>query len=270
MSRARPRSARAFSLVEVIVVVSIIALLLSLAGIGANAWINSNRVRDTEATMLALEQAIRDFSDANPLVARPIDGNGTSYGLWFGQWPPCPVTPWMPPPAIPGPQPALNESIAGQAQADAVVARMNHLVGWYLRSQGEPRQWLLAGGKSQFAPPEPTRDYASIECLVLFLTQFSPAAKAKIGKLPQKNLDNDRALPAGWPSAAPIDLVEIVDSWGNPLRWAVLPHDQNVDANKGLPVRWELRSAGKDGVFSPPFTPAGQGDDVVWPKGNSR
>jgi len=44
MNRAGRRSAGPSTLVEMIVVVSIIAILLSLVGVGAVAWINSSKV----------------------------------------------------------------------------------------------------------------------------------------------------------------------------------------------------------------------------------
>lgn len=272
MTGPRPQIVRAYSLVEMIVVISIIALLLALAGIGVNSVVHSRRVSATQLTMQTIETAIREFEKDRPVEAMDI-GTGLDYPryqAWFNHLPPSPVTPWSLARALtrpPGFDPAYYET--DNASAVAVAEQFTGLTTQYMRAGG--RRWRLPDGTERSSPPKPTEDYASIECLVLFLTQFSPNAKAIIDKLPAEqkpNKDNDRVLLPGDPSCP---LIEITDSWGKPLRWAVIPFDQSVAANQNLPVRWELRSAGKDGVFSRPFfTPADQSDDVVWPKGSSR
>jgi prepilin-type N-terminal cleavage/methylation domain-containing protein len=272
MTAPRPQTARAYSLVEIIVVISIIAILLALAGVGANSVINSRRVTATEMTMRTLETAIREFEKERPIEAREI-ATGIPYETWFEHLPPCPVTSWhRPPPAI-GALPALYESDNSSTSypATKVAVQFTDLIRRYFPPGTETRRWQLPNGALASMPPDATKDYASIECLVLFLTQCSPKAKAIIDKLPESCKDNQDKDQVVFPFGGPlIELIEIKDSWDKPLRWAVMPFNQNDPANIGLPVRWELRSAGKDGEFSPPFTPADRSDDVVWPKGSSR
>jgi prepilin-type N-terminal cleavage/methylation domain-containing protein len=265
MTHRRSRVASGFSLVEILVVVAIITILMTMAGVGYNHIVNSNRVTDTRAIMLTLEGAIKEFAAAQPIERRDIDV-GFPYGMWFGHWPPSPVTPWdTTAPLAVGAVPADYETTA--AGAAAAFTRFDYLIRRYF--------WPPPGSGPAIDPPvgvppagiPAEKHYASIECLVLFLTQCSPQAKAMIDKIPDErrpNLDHDRAMLVDSSGTQTwVDLHEVVDSWGVPLRWTVMPADQSIPQNSGVPVRWELRSAGKDGVFSPPFTLPGASDDVV-------
>lgn len=262
MNTMRPSTVRAFSLVEMIAVVSIIALLLALTGIGANAWINSAKVTGTKTTMNTLKTAIDAFVDERPIEIRDIVPQDVSnppirYTDWFGHLPPCPTTPWKPEPEhLSPPFGEWDSKTAGQ---------FDHLIWRYFWGKNTPLP--KTGAVRTIVPPE--KDYPSIECLVLFLTQCSPRAKSIIEKLPadsRTNLDKDSAImtdPAVLGTTRRVELSEITDAWDQPLRWAVMPHDQINPANRGLPPRWELRSAGKDGIFAPPFSAPEQFDDVV-------
>jgi type II secretory pathway pseudopilin PulG len=127
-----------------------------------------------------------------------------------------------------------------------------------------------------------TEHYASIECLVYALRKFSPGAQAIIDKLPSSlltNLDKDFTFhdvpppgstdpcgngqyDPGWESKSQDTLFEIVDAWKRPIRYAIRERWQPTPTS-GFTFKWELRSAGEDGIFSPPFTPAVQSDDVI-------
>ena len=126
-------------------------------------------------------------------------------------------------------------------------------------------------------------DYASIECLLLFLRTFSPDAAKIIADLPSSaisNLDHDVAFEdpnnnkepdvdstTGEPLEKAIELFEVLDAWRRPIRYAITePIFDAVTGQVIFPARWELRSAGQDGVFALPFVEAHRGidtDDVV-------
>ncbi len=283
MTGPRPQTVRAYSLVEMIVVISIIALLLALAGIGINSVVNSRRVSATQLTMQTLETAISEFEKDGPLSNRGDPSTGDPdesfpYISYFGdpasgrQRPPSPVVPLGL--GFPPGSPLLNESIP--AQAGVVSSQFTKTVKAYMRGPNPPnptREGMNADNTAVVwsdNPVDPTKDFASIECLVLFLTQLSPGAKSWIDKLPESckgNEDRDYANLVG----GRVGLIEIKDAWDKPMRYSVKPPDRMAKAFEKAPSVWELRSAGKDGVFSPPFfTPADRSDDVVWPKGSSR
>jgi prepilin-type N-terminal cleavage/methylation domain-containing protein len=273
MNRVRPRSARAFTLIEMIVVVSIVAILLSLVGVGAVSWINSSKVRATAATLEALKVAIDDYVNERPMASGRGDPRSTTgpnpnqvwtlpdghlgYDAFFGALPPSPtaridlVTPTVDP---------FIEDLP--AHVPTISRQFSHMVIAYLQgsnAQNDGREGLSPSGTVVWKSPAvtpPSEDYASIECLVLFLSQMSPSSRSKIDKLKDctSNLDRDRAILAG--TGARADLVEITDAWDKPLRWSVRRVTDTL-------VRWELRSAGKDGKFSLAFTPKEKSDDVI-------
>ncbi|MGQ9651763.1 MAG: type II secretion system protein [Phycisphaerae bacterium] len=276
----RSRAVRAFSLVEMIAVISIIVVLLSLAVVGLIGVLNSSKAKATLATMTALKLAIEEFAEDQPMAGGrgdprstsgpdpkkewrlPSPDNSLGYKAYFGSLPPTPIAQID----LDNPTaPLLNENFADQAQQ--VSRQFSNMVRAYLQgSNAGPvgREGLLADGisvKWRSPAQNPTEeDYASIECLVLFLTQMSTRSKAVMSKLPEacrsENRDRDRAVLAG--TGNYVALYEITDAWDKPLRWAV--KRQTIEL-----VRWELRSAGKDGKFDVrgAFAPIGETDDVV-------
>lgn len=270
----RSRTVRAFSLVELIAVISIIALLLSLTGIGAVGWINSAKARGTMTTMNTLKTAIDVFVNERPMASGwgdprippkpnrewrlPNPDGRLGYEAYFGAFPPTPIAQINTNNTA---APLLDEDTP--AEAKVISKQFSYMVMAYLQGSGmqAARMALDPNGRPEWLSPgnDPTsEDYASIECLVLFLSQMSPRSKGVIDKMPtecKKNLDRDVAMLAGGQQFA---LIEITDAWGKPLRWAVQPVTSDL-------VRWELRSAGKDGVFASPFAATEQSDDVVLP-----
>jgi len=267
----RSRTVRAFSLVEMIAVISIIALLLALTGIAIIGLIDSAKVRGTKATMNTLKTAIDVFVNERPMASgwgdprippKPkqewrLAPEKLGYEAYFGAFPPTPIAQinLNEPTARP-----LNEDLPSEAKV--ISKQFSHMVMAYLQgsTMQAARKGLAPDGKLEWQSPsqDPTgEDYASIECLVLFLSQMSPRSKAVIDKMPtecKKNLDRDLAVLAGDQEFA---LIEITDAWGKPLRWAVQPVTSDL-------VRWELRSAGKDEKFSVAFfSEPEKSDDVV-------
>lgn len=280
MKAMRLRAVRAFSLVEMIAVISIIAVLVSLAVVGVMGVLNSSKAKGTLATMIALKLAIEEFADDQSMASGrgdprsttgpdprkewrlPAPDNTLGYKAYFGSLPPTPIAQID----LDNPTaPLLNEGKPDQAQQ--VSRQFSNMVRAYLQGANAGpigREGLLPNGidvKWRSPKQDPTgEDYASIECLVLFLSQMSTRSRAMMNKLPEAcksdNLDLDRAVLAGTGNYAA--LYEITDAWDKPLRWAVRRQTSDL-------VRWELRSAGKDGKFDVggAFAPIGRTDDVV-------
>lgn len=159
-----------------------------------------------------------------------------------------------------------------------------------------------------------TKDYRSIESLYLFISQLSPKGKMILDGLPRQMVTNEDLCGGG--SKCPdqlvfdtnrnrrndsieveingrpervynlrdtdksIDLFEVRDAWGTPLRYQVNVYGQAQDfsllksqdlepVKRSLRYEWEIRSAGPDGVFAnvnglQMFVPEElSGDDVV-------
>jgi hypothetical protein len=213
--------------------------------------------------METLRTAIDYYAADRPLQNNndPILDEGSNtyrgYSYIFGPYPPSPNATMAMSPGTPS---VSNTSIEYESSMpppyNEVGLKFLRLIETYI-----PR----AIGKDPY-PISNTDDYASIECFVLFLEEFSPQARAVLANLPDQvksNQDVDRSGGAlttdgiVYDDGRRRDLYEIVDGWGKPLRYY-------AGATNGLiKYRWELRSAGPDGRFSDPGTPEDAGDDVV-------
>jgi hypothetical protein len=165
---------------------------------------------------------------------------------------------------------------------------------WWMRNDKGAQIGLLASPPSS-AQTDYAEHYSSIECLFLVLHEFSPAARKILDQLQGKpalaNLDKDFTFHditndtcdgdpnASFDSNCPdeqktqVPLYEILDAFptdeyphGRPIRYAIREAIRtSTDPNTPpvAPIKWELRSAGVDGVFAPPITEESKSDDVV-------
>lgn len=282
------RGIAGFTLMEMIVVVSIILVLLAIAVPVSTGLIKSQKSKATKATMLVLENAISAFSQE-----KPLDQHGA-----FGSFPPSPVSAFNPmfrnpEPLYDGDPLFLNEFGPSAFAVNDVPAGVHPFVGetftkfkfeklvrLYLAPNGDvpAMDWHYDGDATWIENSLPSDTYLSIETLVLFLNRLSPESRDILAKLTKQttNLDKDRiAWDADGQTATTgdlfiVDLFEIVDTWGTPMRYAVQTAVRTTDGT--MPVRWELRSAGADRKFEPTFDPANPalflpedeaGDDVI-------
>ena len=250
--------ASSFTLVELIVAMSILVLLVAITVPVASSLIKGAKVKNTLVTLQVLQSAIAEYAHERPMqadssqISPAASGNDpNTYFNLFGNYPPSPISPFdlvmatIPPPPL-----------GSDSDVPTTSTKFNQLLDTYLNH----------------ATRSPNTDdaYASAEALVLFLRTLSPGAEAILNKLPDGRLTNQDGdvvqIPHGQPPVQVelVDLFEVVDAWGHPIRYAVSPA---VEVTAGhvhvLRWEWELRSAGPDETFSAMFTPEDQSDDVI-------
>jgi prepilin-type N-terminal cleavage/methylation domain-containing protein len=165
---------------------------------------------------------------------------------------------------------------------------------WWMRNDQGAQIGLLASLPSS-AHTHYAEHYSSIECFFFTLYEFSPAARKILDQLQGKpalaNLDKDFTFHDvtnnrcdAEPNASfdsncleerktQVPLYEVLDAFptdeyprGRPIRYAIreaIRTSTDPNAPPAAPIKWELRSAGVDGVFAPPFTDESGSDDVV-------
>ena len=274
------RKLRAFTLVELVVVVAILALLATLVTSSLSGLLAGRKAANTRATMAVLSAAIEMFAEsAGPSLGvdytdlcPPAPPPGTapdSYKHLFGLYPPSPTAAFSRPGDPSGSCPPTAENDLNTVGKFAILAEE------YLDGVGPP----FNEGPSGLPDTEVNYSFSSIECLVLFMRRLCPEAKSALDGLPETvltNLDkkkdwavidrNDNDTPDYPGEDEAIDLLEVTDAWGTPLRYSVKP----ILAGG---FKWELRSAGptaadekpyeRDQYFAAPWTPEDKSDDII-------
>ena len=233
------------------VVIGIIGLLLAIAVPVSVGVVKSSQAKATEATLETVKAAIEAFQNEKPLrelgwvfdpPTGPSDPSGGACYRLFGPLPPSPATllthkSTSPDPdlLISGPETdpvSLMSSRVADMTRDKFVDNTNGILRGYL-------------GAGYVGTPDAAAQYATSECLLIFLRTFSPQAKVitdRLGKA-MTNDDGDSIVRNNQTQ----DLNELRDTWGNPVRYTVLYVGRVVGGDL---YRWELRSAGADGKFA--------------------
>lgn len=276
VGRTADQARGGFTLVEIIVVVAIIGLLAGIALPVASGILDTTKVRSTRATMDVLATAIEEYRRGAPLMRDAtdlctVDSVSLTNASLFGPLPPTPSAdlaehnPWKS--SLPD-DPRTGPKFAGATWDESGL--VNRLLGG---------RFLLPGPQALPAAPvvNARQSFATIESLVLFIKVFSPTGALLIERLPAKvrtNEDRDQVLlyvldprnPGNRPQQL-IDLIEIRDAWNRALQYNVqiLFLDEPWNSSV-LGWKWEIRSAGADGVFGTPLSEEysrESGDDVV-------
>lgn len=301
-SRPRTRL-KSFTLVESLVVVGIIIALVAISLPSAFGMVKLHRERLTLATMKVLSVAIDQFvGDRGCLIVPDTPQRQMRQNPWdplifdpfinlFDRFPPSPTTAYAcgystlgkytgnPPLGGPYPAPPYPATDEAIPETNLKFLRLvNVMKNHDIKDCGAC--CYCTPWKFESRPGFEAK-YASIECLVFALREIDPKARAIVDRLLKTagaNLDQDLAYHdskdancqcaedcAYQPACEEaVDLFEILDAWKQPLRYAIRePWKDPTNPTNGFNLKWELRSAGDDGIFSPPFTPADQSDDVI-------
>lgn len=220
----------------------------------------------------------------NPVVASQTD----SYLAIFANFPPSPTAAFAPDATalnaytrnIPSGQPPYPATLEQSLETGQKFLRLLNVLKGEELDPDTPGTlevvWRIWTDSPN--PWDPSKEeYASIECLLFALREFCPDARKIVDSLQSAgslvNLDKDFAygdIVSGVTANAPdtnepkADLFEVLDAWKRPMRYAIreaLRDPANPAA--GAQFKWELRSAGEDGGFAPPFSAEEASDDVI-------
>jgi len=206
---------KAFSLVELLVAVSIVVLLMALLGAALSSARTSGAKNKTVAAIGAIDAVLqRHFvsCESNPL---PL---------------PLPLPPLPPPPLPPPPGLAIRRIITADMPDSWVEVR-------YMRDNAA--QFTAARQRGYVATLNainPTDEYADAECLFMIVMQGGLAdclACTSLDSVAKGDQDNDGA-PEFW------------DSWGQPIRYVLWPGGFELP----IGVKFFANSAPFDGVSS--------------------
>ncbi len=298
---------KGFTLIEMMIVIGIIVVLVAIALPTAFSMLKESRIKQTRATMSVLETAIEQFMAETPFkpcgstlrslpsgMFPPTTVPGSRLTEVFLNLPPSPTTAFAPNPLALNTY-TYNPSVSAftfpatmdnDAETVAKFVRLLNIMK-PLSSPGfaPAAQWRIQRDISE--------SYSSIECLWFALKTACTSSEKILDRLPPSaiaNLDKDFAYfdanangtydPAvggvpneDAPGRRPVDLMEVLDAWKKPLRYAIREavYDSTNPRCAGclnqecsvIGLKWELRSAGDDEEFSLPFTDADQSDDVI-------
>lgn len=241
---------RAFSLIELLIVIGVITLLIALIGFSARGLLERQKVRNTQQTMQQVLLAIDAFQKDNPLRGIYDLRDGAS----FANFPPYQIARpagssfvsahqlFEPPaPQIGNPRPAqpngFNGTLTDRFERDLLNENPNGSV---------------PASRLTFNQSRRDKYNDDIRALYTYLAVFENAAVKQISPAALQPLGTDDAfintgLSQGGGTAASVEgrrqILGIVDAWGVPLDYMLY-----VRFEKGQPIerRALLRSRGVD------------------------
>lgn len=192
-ARSRPSRARpGFTLVELLVAITIVGILAGLAMAGLHTAREQARVARTNSTILKLHNLVVDMYDTYSTRRAPINTTG------------------------------MSPSAAAAARLRAIRALMltempqcpndvsSSALSTLLTTAGIPRPALSQAYERRYNLGPPSVKYNMAEIFYMWVTISNPEARGQFADNEVADTDGD-----GWP--------EFVDAWGNPilfLRWA--------------------------------------------------
>ena len=196
----RKRRRSAFSLVEMLVVLAVLALLIGMAFKGATAMTDSGKVRETEGLIASLMQAI----DAYKLEVKQSRASGGNVGLLYNGSPPDDLDVFSVSGATIGTDPPINVRLAaGNPDINDIV------LNWT-----DPRN---SGAGTVNSPGD--FHHGDVRAMVLAMRLRSPKASEILDGINAKYRVKDDAVFDPGDDTDPIPLVYYVDAWGTPIEY---------------------------------------------------
>lgn len=220
----RRRARGAFTLVELLVVMAIMAVLLTAVLMGGPALIDKTKANSTRAVLDLVDQALEQFKreeEASPRLSRAAQGSPPSrvkYKKRYGLYPPDELEVFTDI-GLPGSNPPGGPLTPKSAAGNATV-------------MPDP-----GGGYSQMlfyeaGNPAPELEHRDIAAMVLAIEMYGSESRVILDGIAQSNrspgvlnaagnpmLYLDRDDDGNWTRESDEPIRLIVDSWGNPISY---------------------------------------------------
>jgi len=242
-----------FSLVEVIVVMSILIVVMSLVVSAGSSVIEANRRSLQGASFEVLDQVLDEFAHQNPLKGY-LDESGLAQMPWKGfynKYPPMDLSAVTP--GFNGGSVTEDINLAGRSIHQRIMGKFTTPIPAVLPYPAQVRD---AGGTADSASEEANDD---TEAFLFYVNYYAPALGARLTKLDEGmitnrdedwvDLDNNGKAEEG-----DIALTELCDVWGHPVLYINDCRDRfdNVTSGSGIP----------DGRIDNPLVEANNGKPV--------
>ncbi len=222
-----PRAVRqsAFTVIELLVVVSIIVVLVGAVVVAGNLFINDARVKNTRAVQLIVRDALDQFKSeqsTHPTLTRMKDSDTPpkfSYVKRYGLFPPDELEGFTPA-GIPGSGGVMKFFSGGAMRNWQLVPPLEQQSGF------PPMKFAVAPGIV-----DPALENRDLAAMLLSVELFCEPAASMLKQIPERNrapgpqdptgiptrfVDRDQSRDGRW-GTDDLSIPLIVDDWGHPL-----------------------------------------------------
>lgn len=212
----------AFTLVELIAVVAIIAILISAVLVASSTVINAGRTKNTQVILTILRDAVDQFSAdqaRTPTLTRATQGtNNARYKDRYGTFPPDEIEVFS----------SRGLPTAAGMPGSLGVGRSQIVPGPGTTVNVGPMNFYTVG----LTPDQQALEFRDQTALLAAIEMFSEAAASMLERIPQKNraagitaangshvlfLDRPPTLNGMWNGDEDWPIRHVLDDWGNPI-----------------------------------------------------
>ena len=209
-NRHRLRRALGFTMIELLVVFAVIAILFSAVLVGANTVLNKAKVRNTQAVLQVVRDALEEFRRESPMI---ITASG--YRVRYGEYPPDEIEPF----SILGVPGGADGSLA---PGGAVFVPAPQGGG----NEYGPMQFYTVGNTGAIG------EHRDLAGMILAIRELTQSAASILDRIPDSSwstgiLDEDgnpgqfldRNDNGAWDPEVDEQIRLLVDDWGVPLSY---------------------------------------------------